>query len=60
MKVFNYLAIVFFCWVILVLLGFGFLVIPLCLTEYVRELAISVPIAMVMGAFCVVFSKPED
>ena len=60
MKVFNYLAIVFFCWVILVLLGFGFLVIPFCLTEYVRELAISVPIAMVMGAFCVVFSKPED
>lgn len=60
MKVFNYLAIVFFCWVILVLLGFGFLVIPFFLTEYVRELAISVPIAMVMGAFCVVFSKPED
>ena len=60
MKIFNYLAIVFFCWVILVLLGFGFLVIPFCLTEYVRELAISVPIAMVMGAFCVVFSKPED
>lgn len=60
MKVFNYLAIVFFCWAILVLLGFGFLVIPFCLTEYVRELAISVPIAMVMGAFCVVFSKPED
>ena len=60
MKVFNYLAIVFFCWVILVLLGFGFLVIPLFLTEYVRELAISMPIAMVMGAFCVVFGKPED
>ena len=60
MKVFNYLAIVFFCWVILVLLGFGFLVIPFFLTEYVRELAISVPIAMVMGAFCVVLSKPED
>lgn len=60
MKVFNYLAIIFFCWVILVLLGFGFLVIPFFLTEYVRELAISVPIAMVMGAFCVVFSKPED
>ena len=60
MKVFNYLAIIFFCWVILVLLGFGFLVIPFCLTEYVREIAISMPIAMVMGAFCVVFSKPED
>jgi len=60
MKVFNYLAIVFFCWVILVLLGFGFLVIPFFLTEYVRELAISVPIAMVMGAFCVVFGEPED
>lgn len=60
MKVFNYLAIVFFCWVILVLLGFGFLVIPLCFTEYVREIAISMPIAMVIGAFCVVLSKPED
>ena len=60
MKVFNYLAIVFFCWAILVLLGIGFLIIPLCFPEYVRELAISVPIAMVMGAFCVVFSKPED
>ena len=60
MKVFNYLAIVFFCWAILVLLGIGFLVIPLCFPEYVRELAISVPIAMVMGAFCVVLSKPED
>lgn len=60
MKVFNYLAIVFFCWAILVLLGFGFLVIPFFLTEYVRELAISVPIAMVMGAFCVVFSNQED
>ena len=60
MKVFNYLAIVFFCWAILVLLGFGFLVIPFCLTEYVREIAISMPIAMVMGSFCVVLSKPED
>lgn len=60
MKVFNYLAIVFFCWAILVLLGFGFLVIPFCLTEYVREIAISMPIAMVMGAICVVLSKPED
>lgn len=60
MKVFNYLAIVFFCWAILVLLGLGFLVIPFFLTEYVRELAISVPIAMVMGALCVVLSKPED
>ena len=60
MKVFNYLAIVFFCWAILVLLGFGFLVIPLFLTEYVREIAISMPIAIVMGAFCVVFSKQDD
>lgn len=60
MKVFNYLAIIFFCWAILVLLGFGFLVIPFCLTEYVREIAISMPIAIVMGAFSVVLSKPED
>ena len=60
MKVFNYLAIVFFCWAILVLLGFGFLVIPFCLTEYVREIAISMPIAMVMGALCVVLSKQDD
>ena len=60
MKVFNYLAIAFFCWAILVLLGLGSLVIPFCLAEYVREIAISMPIAIVMGAFCVVLSKQED
>lgn len=60
MKVFNYLAIICFCWAILVLLGFGFLVIPFCLTGYVREIAISMPIAMVVGAFSAVLSKPED
>lgn len=60
MKVFNYLAILCFCWVIIVLLGFGFLVIPFCLTEYVREIAISMPIAMVVGAFSAVLSKQED
>lgn len=60
MKVFNYLAIVCFCWVIVVLLGWGFLVIPFCLPEYARELSLSMPIAMVVGAFSAVLSKPED